>query len=190
MRTICLLLLFLGFAVGASLDDLERERQEELYYVELPATVTSLVASPIPLADYIARYRETDDEILRFNLVVILDKRLRTGAIVGEERTQAIAFLAECLREGNPWIRTEAVYALGNAQGAAADAAIRACLDDVSQTVVYHAVIALIQIHGEQPDLSPEQEATLAAVHRAQAEGTHNELAMRELRTYMNRGGF
>jgi hypothetical protein len=171
---------------------LERQRQEKLYYDEetLPATVKRLIESDLAVADFNKAYRDSKDEVIRFNLVLIVDKRVRHNKWNAQERDAAMKFFQDALNSDNPWIITEAVYSLGNAQVAAALPAVKKCLDSKSGLAVFHATIAYIAITGERPQLTQEQVAKIMVVQKAFEGSRQNDLADQEIAEYLSQKVF
>jgi hypothetical protein len=147
-------------AAGASVFDvLQTQREEQLYYHDdlLPAAVRNLIAGPLSVPAATTYFAQSQDDVLRFNLVLILGQKVRDGGLDPQERKAAVDFLAGCLKDGNPWIKTEAVFALGNAHAQGALPEIRRCLDDPNPTVVYHAALAIRAITGALPPFTSDQ---------------------------------
>jgi hypothetical protein len=195
MRPIlCLCLLALAALPAVELADLKTERQEKLYYqrANLPKVVQELIEKPLAVRELRACFDATADEKIRFNLLLIIDKKIREGKLIDGERDQAVAMLVDVVRDGNPWIQTEGVYAIGNAEGAAGNAAIITLLDSKSDLAFFHAVFAYQQINGKLPDLTAEQRQRLVRVNQVM-QGPKEEidaLAERELATFMSRFAF
>jgi hypothetical protein len=139
--------------------DLDTSRQERLYYTmdQLPESVNKLTEKDIAISAFVKGYNNSIDEIKRFNLILILDKKLCAGQYKGDDKTMAIEFLRQKLKSGNPWIKTEAVYALGNIRADNAKEDILGCLDDKSITASYHAYVAYRLTFNEEPALTDEQ---------------------------------
>lgn len=161
---------------------LDRDHQEKLYYntAALPKAVVALVERNLPIDVLVGEYAQSKDEINRFNLIVILDKKLIAGQYQGEDRAKAIALLKTALKDGNPWSKTEAVYALGNAKAVEARIDMIKALSDSSVTVTHHAFVAIAQTFGAVPPATPAQQARLDAFAKAD----DNQLADRELAEY------
>jgi hypothetical protein len=190
---LCLASLCLGApaaAAASAFDALLRERQEQLYYTveTLPATVRALIDDAPAVQEAIDSYAAAKDEYVKFNLVLILDKQVRSGRVKDADKALALTFFASCLEHGNPWIKTEAVYALGNAQAQGALPAIRRCFDDDSATVVFHAALSYIEVTKQRPDLTREQQGRFDAAARAAEAGNDglNRLADQELARYVS----
>jgi hypothetical protein len=170
-------------------DVLVTKRQEQLYYTvpTLPADVQALIQGPIVVSDAIAYYKRTNDEVIKFNLVLILDKKVRAHQLSDKDTALACDFFAICLGHANPWIVTEAVFALGNAQGKEALPAIQSCFTSPYATVVFHAVVASKMITGAMPNLSQVEMDQVKTVYALTRTGNHdalNELASKELQAY------
>jgi len=149
-----------GAAAAASpFDVLITQRQEQLYYniPTLPADVLALIQAPFAASDAIAYYKKTNDELIKFNLVLILDQKVIAHQFTIPDNALVCAFFTDCLGHANPWIVTEAVFALGNARLKNALPAIQGCLASPYATVVYHAVEASTRITGMTPDLTPDE---------------------------------
>lgn len=198
-RLACLaLLLLLNAATAPSAEGLlailaQGPRQEKLYYDQehLPDVVAKLIAGSESVREYQDAYRGTDDEIAKFNLVLIMDKKLLRGIWTGADKDATLDFLRKCVRNANPWIKTEAVYALGNSGDRTALADVRKCLDDVSLTAVFHAVVAYRQLSGELPELSAAQLKKIAAFNRLIGDAeARNALADKELADYAKQAAF
>lgn len=195
MRPIlCLCLLALAALPAVELADLKTERQEKLYYqrADLPRVVQELIEKPLAVRELRACFDATADEKIRFNLLLIIDKKIREGKLIDGERDQAVAMLVDVVRDGNPWIQTEGVYAIGNADGAAGNAAIITLLDAKSDLAFFHAVFAYQQINGKLPELTAEQRQRLVRVNQVMS-GPKEEidtLAERELAAFMSRFAF
>jgi hypothetical protein len=195
MRSIVILLILglLGPALGAqevSLADLATERQEHLYYEadQLPATVQALIEQPLGVAAMIEHYRRVGGEKDKFNLILIMGGKTELGLIAGGDRELAVGFFETCLADPNPWVRTEAVYAIGNAQGDSALATVRRHLEDPSDLVTFHAILSLLQIQGDLPALDERQAEVLRRVGSGLEAGRGNELADAELDAYLRHG--
>ena len=186
-----LLACVVGDVAGAEaanpFDVLDKERQTQLYYEveELPQAVKALIEAKLSVAQIATAYAKTDDQIKKFNLVLILDKKAVSGQLNQAEMAAANAFFRDCLGHANPWIKTEAVFALGNADGAVALPAIERCLKDRSLTVVYHAAIAIQMISGRDPKLTDEQADKVRKVAALPGIAEKNALAELELKEYI-----
>jgi hypothetical protein len=146
---------------GASaFDVLQTQREEHLYYADdaLPAAVKALIKDPATVADAVAYYRQAKDDLVRFNILIILDKRMTTpGLLADADRAPAIAHFAAALKDPNPWLRTEAVSALGDAGDRANLQKIARCLNDPCPTVVHFANGGILSITGKRAPLTPAQ---------------------------------
>lgn len=171
-------------------DALDRERQERLYYKldALPPTVQQLIRDPVDVAQFVSSYAKAKDETKKFNLVLILDKKLRAGAIPDADKPAAISFFRSCLAHGNPWIVTEAAFALGNAKAEDALPDITACFKNTSVTAVFHAVLAYQMITGELPVLDEHLQGMIRRFPALKEDGgARNQLADEEMRDYLSR---
>lgn len=181
-----LLLALAAPAEAVSLEDLHDERQEELYYdwETLPATVRELVAADIRIADMVAFFEETYSEKARFNVVLIVGKKL--GRLPPQEIAEARAFLVDCLEHPNPWVRTEAVFAVvGPGAGSGLAAAIAGLFDDPSDLAFYHAVESYMRLTGERPELDDGQADRLRRVEQALLAGHRERIAEAEWKRYV-----
>ena len=179
---------------GVELSDLKTERQEQLYYSResLPKVVQDLIELPLSVPDMFAFYKASTDEKIRFNLVLIIDKKIRENKLIEGERDQAIAMLVQVVRDGNPWIQTEGVFAIGNAQGAVGNQAIINLFDTKSDLAFFHAVIAYNQINEKVPDLTAEQKQRLVRVSQVMSgpKEERDKLAEQELAAFMQQFAF
>jgi hypothetical protein len=193
MIRLCLCYLVLMSAAWAEgqvdiFADLAQGGQERLYYDSdaLPEAVQSLIAAPISVAQVKQAYDGTTDELRHFNLVLILGKKLAKGLYAGDELAQGEAFLRSTLTEANPWVKTEALYALGEMKAQDSEAVITACFNDRSKTVTYHAVVAYFVIYERMPELTPQQGERVAfVVNECNGLDEKNTLADQELNEYI-----
>jgi hypothetical protein len=147
-------------------DALTTDRQEQLYYHDenLPDAVKKLIGTPVVVADAIAYFRRSKDDLVKFNIMIILEQQIHNLTLPGPDCDTANAFFATCLTNGNPWIETEAVFALGNAGSPKYLPQITRCLDSPYPTVVYHAIGAIHAITGNLPPLTRDQVAKFREV--------------------------
>jgi hypothetical protein len=191
IQTLALVLL-LAAAGAAEVDDLlvrlDAERQERLYYNDatLSPAVVALERSRVRVAELAERFDGSTDHHVRFSVIVALGHRMAAGAVDEAERPAAIALLVRCLHGGSPWVRTEAVYALGQASAVEAERAIVRCLDDSSCTAVFHAWIAYRQIAGRDLPLTRRQRDQ---IERFQQHASDNAFADQELADWARRTG-
>ncbi len=177
----------LAFSVEINFDALNQQRQEKLYYdvTLLPDSVKTLIAADIPIGALANAYDIEKNEIKRFNIIIILDKKIKNNAYKDNDRVEAIEVLKKAIKAGNPWIRTEAIFALGNAKCADAQAIMTGCLDDPSATVTFHAFMAIQGTFGAVPNLTESQvlrmKIFIDADNRADGKNT---LADKELADY------
>ncbi|MBA3937126.1 MAG: HEAT repeat domain-containing protein [Planctomycetes bacterium] len=199
IRSTCLALLMLLTLPAATCAEgllailSKGQRQEKLYYTldALPPAVSQLIAGNQPAREYQDAYRATDDEITKFNLVLIMDKKLHQGIWTGADHDAALAFLRSCVRNANPWIKTEAVFALGNSGDPTALPDVRTCMDDASLTAVYHAVLAWRQLSGDMPELNAAQQRKVQAFSRLSGDmEAQNALADKELADFVTHAAF
>jgi len=177
----------LAFSAEINFDALNQQRQERLYYDvnQLKDSVQSLIAADIPIGVMAHAYDIENDEIKRFNIIIILDKKIKNNEYKENDRVEAIEILKKAIKAGNPWIRTEAIYALGNAKCADAQEIMNACLDDPSATVTFHAVIAIQNTFGIVPELTESQKLRMKTFMDAESrEDGKNKLADKELAEY------
>lgn len=187
MRGSFLVLMALSALHAVELADLARERQERLYYDRdtLPQVVQELIAAPVSVADFRAFYENTRDEKIRFNILLIVDKKIREEKLMDGDGEAAVALLRDVMRDGNPWIQTEGVYALGNAGGADNVKAIASVLESRSDLALFHALIAYNQVTGQVPELDEAKLQRIKKVSGLSSE-ERQQLAEREWTTFMS----
>jgi Protein of unknown function (DUF1161) len=124
------------------IDSLRVQRNMNLYYnySDMPNNVIALMQHQDNLPELIAALKRSDgDALVRFNLTLILNKKLTNGS-VDEAGLGAInATLAEQLNDESAWVRTEAVWGLRFAPDAKYEAAVGALVDDSDQNVSMEA---------------------------------------------------
>ncbi|HYE06334.1 MAG TPA: HEAT repeat domain-containing protein [Planctomycetota bacterium] len=178
--------LCLSADAQTALEGLKDDHQKKLYYKteELPACVTALIADDVAVDELVRYHDAAKNEILKFNIILVLDKKVRNKTIGQADIDTCLALFTKCLTEGNPWIKTEAVFALGNANGKEALPQIVRCLDDPSATVVYHAVMAHVMITKNLPRMTEAQQRKFIKAQEAVVNDRRNELADAELADY------
>lgn len=193
-RLLLLTVLLAAVLPAAEIADLAKERQVKLYYSEatLPKTVKELIDDARPVADYAAAYAATRDEITKFNLVIIIDKKLRRPKVAEADRKAGLALLVTATKEGNPWVQTEAVFALGNAKGKEANAEILHLLKSESDLAFFHAVLAYAQANQVIPELDEDQRDRFLRMQAFMDLGPErqNQLADIEMERYLKRKTF
>ena len=170
--------------------ELDASRQESLYYTadKLPDAVKNLIKKEMVIDQLFAEYQKTGDEKKKFNLIIILEGKLDAGQYQNEEKAKAVDFLRGALKSGNPWLKAEAVYALGNLQVEGAKEDIQGCLSNTSLIVSYNAYVAYKQIFKEEPALTAEQKEKFNVFTKALAQNDLdiiNQLADKELAEFL-----
>ncbi len=164
------------------LDILRTKRQERLYYTVLPDAVVALGhRHDILAAEFDAVMRRSSEPLVRFNLVLVLELRLKGNALDPAERPLALALVERALADPDAWVRTEAAFTLGNLRDAQALPMLNRLLDDAAPTVVLHAAVAIEQISGNQPAMTPKQSRIYNLATAAMQNGTIEDLADREI---------
>lgn len=170
-------------APSSPLDILRTQRQTRLYYdtTTLPPAVLALSTRPdLTVGDCQQALQHAVDPLVRFNVVLLLGLRLENHQWAGLEVGKAETALEGVLHDPDPWIRTEAAYALGLAKDAQAVPALTQLLQDPAPTVLLHAALALQQINGAFPRLTPAQMTIVQTTLQAMNNGTINEIADQE----------
>lgn len=124
------------------IDSLHVQRNVNLYYnySDMPGNVTALMQHQDNLAELIDTLKYGDDDALvRFNLTLILNKKLSNGSVNEAGRSAINATLAEQLNDESAWVRTEAVWGLRFAPDAKYEAAVEALVDDTDLNVSLEA---------------------------------------------------
>lgn len=103
--------------VSELIASLHRLRNEQLYYdsKSFPGNLKSLQARSGTTPALIAAYKaDSRDELFRFNLVILMSKRLVDPKLGEDERSALGDTLAGALKDRAAWVRTEAADALFN----------------------------------------------------------------------------
>jgi hypothetical protein len=124
---------------------LQRERIEQLYYPGYPENVKELVVRDGIVLALIHAYDRGDDDLYRFNLIVILNHR---STLSDAERDAIVQCLQRAIKDTSPWVRTEAVFGLGFLGTSRSIPAIIPLLDDQDVNVINEAILALAKIVG------------------------------------------
>jgi Protein of unknown function (DUF1161) len=134
------------------IDSLYVQRNMNLYYnySDMPGNVIALMQYQDNLEELIAALKRGDHEALvRFNLTLILNKKLSNGSVNETGRSAINAALAEQLNDESAWVRTEAVWGLRFIPDAKYEAAVEKLVDDSDQNVSMEArdTLQLIRRH-------------------------------------------
>lgn len=139
--------------VGNLLDALATNPLPQLYYQ--PAMFTPPLWAMIKLrgaaAEIITRSEDHALPLFRFNVVTALIHRLKLGGYT-DERPLIAGFLARCLVDQDPWLRTEAVWGLGMYGDSSHLPAIRPLLQDAFKRCAAEAQTAVRLIERRAAD--------------------------------------
>ncbi len=127
------------------IENLRRDRIEQLYYDDFPAGVKELMVRPNIIPDLIDAYDRGGDDLFRFNLIVILNHR---SALSDSDKTDIAGCLGRALSDVSPWTRTEAVWGLGILGVNQMVPGVIPLLDDPEPMVVNEAILALAKLTG------------------------------------------
>lgn len=169
---------------------LQTQRVEHLFADEatMPLAVRALIQRPdLPIDIAIRDAEETRDDLVRFNIVLILSEQLVAGQLSMLDDAKIRSFLESCLERPHPWMRTQAAQVLGELKDRHAIESLQACLRDPAPTVVLHAAMALQAILGVRPELSHSQQAVADQATQALLQGMPalNALADRERAAFL-----
>ncbi len=133
-----------------SVTTLHTSRNTVLYYdgARFPENVKELILAPGNIASLIGAYRKDKrDPLYRFNLIMILNKKIDYG--IDEGYTKAIeTTLLKAIHDPDPWVRTEAVWGLGNIGHTGDLPALIPLLDDPDEDVLNETVLSLGKLSG------------------------------------------
>lgn len=124
------------------IDSLRVQRNMSLYYnySDMPGNVIALMQHQDNLGELIAALkRHDDDALVRFNLTLILNKKLTNGSVNKADHSAINATLVKQLDDESAWVRTEAVWGLRFAPDVKYEAAVEALVDDTDQNVSMEA---------------------------------------------------
>jgi Protein of unknown function (DUF1161) len=155
---------YAGQSTAELIDSLHVRRNMNLYYnyADMPGNVSALMQRPDNVMELIAALtRGDDDALVRFNLAMILNKKLSVGSLSEADRSAINAALAEQLDDESAWVRTEAVWGLRFAPDAKYKAAVEALVDDVDQYVSLEARATLQSIRYHEKTLAKKKEITI-----------------------------
>lgn len=119
--------------VSELIASLHRVRNEQLYYdsKSFPGNLKTLQARNGTTPALIAAFKaDSRDELFRFNLVILMSKRLVDPRLTEDERNALGDTLAGALKDRAAWVRTEAADALFNTRDRRHIAALQALAAD------------------------------------------------------------
>ncbi|MFO1519206.1 MAG: HEAT repeat domain-containing protein [bacterium] len=137
-------------AANPSIATLHTSRNITLYYEEahFPENVKELILLPGNIDALIGAYqKDKKDNLYRFNIIMILNKKIEYR--IDEGRSKAIEKeLLKAIHDPDPWVRTEAVWGLGNIGNTGDLSALIPLLDDPDDNVLNETVLSLSKLSG------------------------------------------
>jgi Protein of unknown function (DUF1161) len=125
-------------STAALIASLHALHNTNLYYSydDMPGNIKALMSRPgivTELVDELAR--EENEYLVRFNLALILNHKLRGDELNDAERDAINAVLAKRLNDQSAWVRTEAVWGLRFAPDSQYEGAVSALVSDRNEYV-------------------------------------------------------
>jgi hypothetical protein len=151
-----------GIEIETLIGTLHQSRNETLYYDEstYPKNVNQIIDDKNIINPLVSAYHaDTNDDLFRFNIIMILNKKLRSH-VSDKEKDLIGNCLLESLKDSSPWVKTEAVWGLGFIAEKKFVPMIMPLLDDKDDNVVNEAILTLTKINGLGGEMVSNQTAT------------------------------
>ena len=128
-----------------AIETLRHERIEQLYYKSYPQNVKELMVRPDIVPELIVAIDRGGDDLYRFNLIIVLNHR---SALGDSERVAIVQSLEQALKDPFSWVRTEAVWGVGELGSIESISRVIPLLDDPDPNVVNETVLTLAKFIG------------------------------------------